>query len=191
MTTSKKTITQAEINTQIKGSKNGYTIKNIVVANSNFATVTGTAPNLSLTLKKTGTFSVTITLGKANYSDVTLNASIEGRAENLTIDKLTTGYRATLNSTVILAQLRGPQKANYTIKSISNISDDSVAEVQGTGSTSRIRIKRSGSFTATIVLERNGYFDVTIPAASFTIQRAAAAILTFKAGFGQNVCKWR
>ena len=179
LTTSKKAVTQAEINAQIKGSKNGYAIKNIAVADSNFATVTGTAPNLSLALKKTGSFTVTITLGKANYFDVTLNASIEGKAETLTFNSLTTGHRATINSSDIWTQISGAQKANYTLKSISNISDDSVAQVQGTGRGSRIILKKAGSFTAVIVLERNGYFDVTIPAASFTIQKGASKNLGF------------
>ena len=35
-------------------------------------------------------------------------------------------------------------------------------------------------------MERNGYFDVTIPAASFTIAKAAAETLTFKAGFKET-----
>ena len=182
LTSSKKAVTQAEINTQIQGTKNGYTIKNIAVADSNFAIVTGTAPNLSLTLKRTGTFSVTITLGKANYFDVTLNASIEGRAENLSFNALSITYTGTptIANSVILAQVRGAQKANYTLKSISNISDDSVAQVQGTGGGSRISLKKAGSFTAALVLERNNYFDVTIPAASFTIQKAASKTLGFQ-----------
>ena len=182
LTSSKKAVTQAEINTQIQGTKNGYTIKNIAVADSNFAIVTGTAPNLSLTLKRTGTFSVTITLGKANYFDVTLNASIEGRAENLSFNALSITYTGTptIANSVILAQVRGAQKANYTLKSISNISDDSVAQVQGSGSNSSISLKKAGSFTAALVLERNGYFDVTIPAASFTIQKAASKNLSFQ-----------
>ena len=182
LTSSKKAVTQAEINTQIQGTKNGYTIKNIAVADSNFAIVTGTAPNLSLTLKRTGTFSVTITLGKANYFDVTLNASIEGRAENLSFNALSITYTGTptIANSVILAQVRGAQKANYTLKSISNISDDSVAQVQGSGSNSRISLKKAGSFTAALVLERNNYFDVTIPAASFTIQKAASKNLSFQ-----------
>ena len=181
LTTSKKTITQAEINIQIKGNKNGYTIKNIVVANSNFATVTGTAPNFSLALKRTGTFSATITLGRTNYSDVTLNASLEGRAENLSFNafSITYGGTSTIANSVILAQVQGAGKANYTLKSISNISDDSVAEVKGTGNNSSISLKKAGSFTAALVLERNGYFDVTIPAASFTIQKAASKTLGF------------
>ena len=181
LTTSKKTITQAEINIQIKGNKNGYTIKNIVVANSNFATVTGTAPNFSLALKRTGTFSATITLGRTNYSDVTLNASLEGRAENLSFNafSITYGGTSTIANSVILAKVQGAGKANYTLKSISNISDDSVAEVKGTGNNSSISLKKAGSFTAALVLERNGYFDVTIPAASFTIQKAASKTLGF------------
>ena len=181
LTTSKKAVTQAEINTQIQGAKNGYTIKNITVADSHFATVMGTAGNFSLALKKTGTFSVTITLGKANYFDVTLNASIEGRAENLSFNALSITYTGTptLNSTAILNQVQGAGRANYTLKSISNISDDSVAQVQGTGNNSSISLKKAGSFTAALVLERNGYFDVTIPAASFTIQKAASKTLGF------------
>ena len=178
LTTSKKTITQAEINTQIKGNKNGYTIKNIVVANSNFATVTGTAPNFSLALKRTGTFSATITLGRTNYSDVTLNASLEGRAENLSFNAFSITYTGTpINSIAILARVQGG--SNYTLKSISNISDDSVAQAQGAGSNSSIRLKKAGSFTAALVLERNNYFDVTIPAARFTIQKGASKTLGF------------
>ena len=119
LTTSKKTITQAEINTQIKGNKNGYTIKNIVVANSNFATVTGTAGNFSLALKRTGTFSVTITLGRTNYSDITLNASLEGRAENLSFNAFSITYTGTptiANSVILGTSARCPKGKLYLKK---------------------------------------------------------------------------
>ena len=134
-----------------------------------------------MALKRTGTFSATITLGRTNYSDVTLNASLEGRAENLSFNafSITYGGTPTIANSVILAQVQGAGKANYTLKSISNISDDSVAEVRGAGGGSSIRLKKAGSFTAALVLERNGYFDVTIPAASFTIQKAASKTLGF------------
>ena len=184
LTTPKKTITQAEIEKQIQGDRKGYTLKTLAVADSHFATADNN--NFTLSLKKTGAFTVTITLQKANYFDVTLNASFEGRPENLTFNPLNIAHRATLNSSAIVAQINGAGKASYTLKSISHISDTSVAQVQGAGSNSVISLKKAGSFTATIVLQRNGYFDVTIPAASFTIQKSAAETLTFKTGFQES-----
>ena len=46
----------------ISGSKTNYTLKSITVSPSGIAVVSGTAPNLSLTMTKAGTFTATITL---------------------------------------------------------------------------------------------------------------------------------
>ena len=161
LTSAKKIITQAEIITQIKGSKNGYTLKNIVVADSNFASVTGTAPNLSLTLKKTGTFNATLTLGKTNYSDVTLNASIEGKPESLTFDKLTISKKA-IPQAEINAQIKG-SKNGYTLKNIV-VADSNFASVTGTAPNLSLTLKKTGTFNATLTLGKANHFDVTLNA---------------------------
>ena len=188
--TPKKTITKADIEKQIKENKNGYTIKDIVVNHNSFATVH--KPTLSLSLKKTGNFSTLITLGKIGHFDTNALAFFQGRAQNLGFNPLHTTFRTTLTSTTIWAQINGIGKTNYTLKSISNISDDSVAQVQGTGSNSLISLKKAGSFTADFVLESKNYFDVTIPAASFTITKAAPKKLflnLFQAGYKETFSK--
>ena len=96
-------------------------------------------------------------MGRTNYSDITLNASLEGRAENLSFNAFSINYTGTpINSIAILARVQGG--SNYTLKSISNISDDSVAQVQGTGNNSRINLKKAGSFTAALVFGKKRLF---------------------------------
>ena len=57
------TIDNAKIMSHIQGNKTGYTLKSITeLAPNNVARVTGTAPNLALTMTKLGAFSATITL---------------------------------------------------------------------------------------------------------------------------------
>ena len=176
--TSKKTITQADMENQIRESRNGYAITNLVVSDDAFAVADNN--NLSLTLKKAGTFTVAMTLGKTGYFDVTITATIQGRPDGLTFDNpLRLTYRSTIPSATIFAQILGAGKTNYTVKSISNISDSTVAQVKGTGSNSYIELKKAGSFDAMIVLERSGYLDVTITTANFVIRKAGPKQVNF------------
>ena len=176
--TSKKDVAKAELENQIQGVKNGYAITKLVVNDGTFATVDNS--NLSLTLKKAGTFTVTLTLGRTNYFDVTVTATIQGKPANLTFDNpMTINYATTIPGATIFQQILGAGKSNYAIKSISNISDSTIAEAKGAGANSYISVKKAGSFDATIVLQRNGYLDVTIPTANFIVRKAPSKSLTF------------
>ena len=177
LVSAKINVSKVDIENQISGDKKGYAIASIAIDNDDFARVTST---LSLELKKPGNFTATLTLKKAGYFDVTLRASFEGKAVDFTFDPLLIDYRAALTNADIFARIKGYQKTSYSIKTISNITDNAVAQVQGTGAASSLLLKKAGIFTATIVLERNGYFDATINAASFTIQKAAQKKLSFR-----------
>ena len=168
----KSSLSKAEILGQVQGEKAGYTLKSIAV-NTAFAQVAGTAPNISLTLKKVGTFTATIVLEHPNYEDATIpSAAFEitkGAAKTLTFDRLVTD-KGTVTSAEILRQIQG-EKTNYTLKSISSITPNSAATVRGTAPDLSLALdttKPSGfTFTATIVLEHPLYEDVTITGATF------------------------
>ena len=79
-----------------------------------------------------------------------------------------------ITSADILKQIPTATAKGYTIKSISNISDAAVASVSSSGASSQIDIKKMGTFTATIVLEKSGASDETITGARFEIGKALA-----------------
>ena len=58
LSTAKSMLSKDDILKQVKGNKDGFTLKSIAIGDSykSFAAVQGTAPNLSLTLKKGGRF---------------------------------------------------------------------------------------------------------------------------------------
>ena len=51
----------------------GFTLKSITPSDDSFATVSGTKPNLTLTLKKMGNFTAKLVLEHPTYADVTIN----------------------------------------------------------------------------------------------------------------------
>ena len=51
----------------------GFTLKSITPSDDSFATVSGTKPNLTLTLKKMGNFTANLVLEHPTYADVTIN----------------------------------------------------------------------------------------------------------------------
>ena len=82
------TVTGAQLMSQITGATSeGFTLKSIALDNASFGQVSGTKPNLRLTLKKRGNFTATLVLEHDTYADVTINnAQIEsimlrGKAE--------------------------------------------------------------------------------------------------------------
>ena len=119
LSTAKSTLSKDDILKQVKGNKDGFTLKSIAIGDSyqSFAEVKGTAPNLSLTLKKAGDFTATIVLEKADYNNVTLNASFSGVPETLTFNELTTS-KTTLNKQDLFNQIPETAKTNYALKSI-------------------------------------------------------------------------
>ena len=168
ITTAKKNLTKEDILTNIKGNKNGFTIKSITIddAYKPFAQVKGTTPNFSITLKKAGDFSATIILQKTNYSEVTLKASFSGVPQKLTFKKLIT-YKKTINKDELLAQIPEKEKTGYTLKSIV-LKNDTFAQVKGTAPDMALALKKNlGTFTADITLSKTGFLDVTIQNAVF------------------------
>ena len=127
--------------------------------------------DFKIKLKKGGTFTAKIVLEKTNYIDITIN-NCEFEISKLTAPSLTFSKfeaynndktNAIITEAKILEKVQG-KKAGYTLKSISNISGANLAEVSG----KTIRIKKEGTFTATIVLESDKYEDVKLTSCSFS-----------------------
>ena len=180
-TTYKSRLSKAEILGQVQGVKSGYTLKSITVGNTAFAQAAGTAPNISLTLKKVGTFTATIVLEHPHYKDVTITGAAfeitKGAAKVLTFDRLRAAYKSRLSKAEILGQVQG-EKLGYTLKSIT-VGNTAFAQAAGTAPNISLTLKKIGTFTATIVLEHPHYKDVTITGAAFEITKGAAKVLTF------------
>ena len=174
--TSGGTIDNAKIMSHITGNKTGYTLKNITeLAPDNVARVTGTAPNLALTMTKLGAFSATITLQHNDKKDAIITgAQFElstKTVENLTFTKRTKAFATGGSFSVadILAGVQG-NKTGFTIKNItvsSNIVTVSPAKALNFGS-------RAGNFTATIILQHSTKADVTITNCKFEIAKLNA-----------------
>ena len=169
----KPLITSSDILGQIAGDKAGYTIKSIKVSDGGLAVVEGNTPTLQIKLKKAGNFTATIVLVHSEYFDVTLkNCAFEivnpaptlsfPSYEKLNNDK----NNAIITEKNILAHIPEATKDGYTLKALTGISDSTVAELSGT---KQITIKKEdSSFTATIILEKTGYQDVTFKNKSFS-----------------------
>ena len=132
------------------------------------ATVSGTAPNLQIDLKKTGRFTVDIILENPNYFDVAIKtATVNATLPTFAFTALTRDYYSgkPITTAQILAQINGATAKGYRLKSITNISDATVATVSGTAPNLQIDLKKTGRFTADIMLENPNYFDVAIQGA--------------------------
>ena len=164
-----KTITMEQILTQIpKAKKEGYTLKSIRIESekASFAEVSGTAPNFTITIKKAGTFTMTIVLEKQRQDDVTIvDCEVSVVLPSFVFNKLTKDRIGVLSTQEIFAQIPSAKTKGYTLKSI-RIPDDkaSFAEVGGTTPNFTITLKKAGTFTATIVLEHSNYFEISIQA---------------------------
>ena len=180
--TSGGTIDNAKIMSHIQGNKTGYTLKSITeLAPNNVARVTGTAPNLALTMTKLGAFSATITLQHNDKKDAIITgAQFElstKTVENLTFTKRTKAFATGGSFSVadILAGVQG-NKTGFTIKNItvsSNIVTVTSSKALNFGS-------RAGNFTATIILQHSTKADVTITNCKFEITKLSAPTnLTF------------
>ena len=179
LTTSKKTITPYEIFAQIpEREKQGFTFKSITLSDTSFADI---KPDFSLTLKKRGRFTAKIVLKHTNYLDVEITgAEFEGKAEGLTFGTLNLADKQKVTAQQIVNQIPEKAKTGYTLKSISDISDLSIAETLKGGSGWFIRIKKKGRFTAKLVLEKSGHFDVEIAGATFEGKAPRLTFGTFR-----------
>ena len=68
------TITATQLMSQIAGATSkGFTLKSVTLDDNSLATVSGTKPNFTLTLKRRGNFTAVLVLEHATYVDVTIN----------------------------------------------------------------------------------------------------------------------
>ena len=171
-----KTISPEQLLKQVKGKeKEGFIIKSIAVNEDEIAEVEGTKPYLKLNIKKAGTFKITLVLEKKGFEDVTIEGEITIEKVTATFKKFTGDGNKIITTAQILAQIQGLTGLNYTIKNIT-ISDATKAEIQGTKPYLKLNIKKAGTFTATITLEKNGFLDIPLNNCEFEISNNA---LTF------------
>ena len=159
----------ADILGGVRGTKTGYTIKDITTLNpKNIATVSA-SKELDFS-GHLGSFTATIILEHPAKDDATIpNCAFEvtkGAAERLTFEKVYKAFATggSFSTAEILAGVQGT-KTGYTIKSISTVSHSDVANVAGTA----INMSKIGVFTATIVLQHSAKQDATITGAAFQI----------------------
>ncbi len=177
--------TTSEILAGVAGTKSGYTLKEIkALAPSDVASVTGTKPNLSLTMTKIGSFTATIVLEHSTKGDATITGAefkiSSSAGERLTFGKLTKVYSSggRFTTAEILGRVGGT-KAGYTLREISSLTPIGVASVTGTKPNLSLSHAKAGNFTATLVLEHATKGDSTIDNASFEITKASAPKLTW------------
>ena len=149
----------------------GYSLKSITLKDTSFGTVSGTAPNLTITLKKAGSFNATLTLSKGGTNE-DLAAEIEVVLPSLTFPKFTIGYKSALTKAEILANVKG----NSTGYSIQTITLSSGASAYATTTATGLDIKKAGSFRATLTLTNPNYFEVSIANAQFEITNFIASL---------------
>ena len=154
--------------------KTGYTLKNIgALSPSGIGNAVNVKPNVLILFVKAGLFSGTLTLEHPTKADATIsNCEFEitkTPAESLTFRKTTKIYTpgVTFTSADILSGVQGT-KSGYTLKSITNISDGTVASLTGSKPNFSFYILKKGAFTATLTLEHPTKGDVTINGAAFT-----------------------
>ena len=164
-----KEISVERLKKQLK-SESGWTIKSIKIDNESFAEVTGSLPNLKIILKKSGTFTASITLQKKGWQDFVLkDCKIQVVLPKFSFSKFTQNKsKKTITSAEILKQIAGAQAAGYSIKSIV-VSDENFAKVSGTAPKLQIDIQKVGKFTATIVLSHKSFFEITLKDCAFEI----------------------
>ena len=163
-----KTIKGGDLMKNILGAV-GYSLKSITLKDTSFSTVGGTAPNLTVTLKKAGSFNATLTLSKG-ITTKDIAAEIEAVLPRLTFPKFTIGYKSALTKAEILAKVAG----NSTGYSIQTITLGSGADAYATATATGLDIKKVGAFTATLVLTNPNYFEVSIANAQFQIEKNPA-----------------
>ena len=168
-----KEVTIEQIKKNLKAPA-GWTIKSIKIDDKSYADVDS---QLKITIKKSGTFTINITLQKTGYDDYVLKGTIlaanfKANAKDFSFTILP--VRAIFNKAEVpIEQIKKNLKApaGWSIKSI-KIDDTTFAEVTGTSVKDlKITIKRGGTFTINITLQKTGYEDFvlkgTIKAANF------------------------
>ena len=171
---------------QITGTKVGYSLKSITITSGvGVAEKTGTKPNLGIRIKGVGAFKATLVLEHRDYGDVTITdcsfTITPKAAPSLTFNKLKRNFASdrTITSVQLLAQIPETEKAGYTIKTITSLSDSNIAAVSGTAPSLKIDLKKAGSFTAVLTLEKAYHQNVTLNASFEVIAGLPAPVLHF------------
>ena len=174
--------TTADILGGVRGTKTGYTVKNITNLNpSNLATVSS-SKELHFS-GGSGSFSATLVLEHKAKKDVTItNCAFEitrGDAEKLTFQKVSKPFTSGGKFTTadIFGGVQG-NKTGYKIKGITTLNASNLVTVSA--SKELIFSGGSGSFTATLVLEHKDKKDATITNCQFEITKGDAEKLTFQ-----------
>ncbi len=177
--------TTSEILAGVAGTKSGYTLKEIkALAPLGVASVTGTNPDLSLTMTKIGSFTATIVLEHSTKGDATITGAqfkiSTSSGERLTFDKLSKVYSSggRFTTAEILGRVGGT-KTGYTLREMRSLNPIGVASVTGTKPNLSLSHAKAGNFTATLVLEHATKGDSTIDNAPFEITKASAPKLTW------------
>ena len=183
--TYKKVINEQAILQQVKGTKNGYTLKNISeisgiseLTGANIVEFTGT-PKAVLHIKKAGRFTATLTLAHALYADVTLTGAeftIEKiKAPTFAFNALTTSYEIdkSIGTADLLKQIPfdSESKRGYTLKSIRMPA--SYGFIGGLAPNLQMELIKAGSFTVDIILEKAHHEDAEITGARFSISKGS------------------
>ncbi len=118
---SRGNFTTSEILAGVTGTKSGYTLKEIkALVPLGVASVTGTNPNLSLTMTKIGSFTATIVLEHSTKGDATITGAqfkiSTSSGERLTFGKLTKVYSSggRFTTAEILGSVRGTKSWLYS-----------------------------------------------------------------------------
>ena len=175
-----KEIPLATITSNLK-SPSGWHLKGIKIKDDSFAEVTGIAPYLKIHIKKSGTFKASITLQKTGYADYVLEGAIKASLKANPSDfkfPLLLVRTKELSVAVIKNNLTSP--AGWNVKSI-QIDDGfkEFAEVTGTANNPKINIKKSGTFTASLTLQKTGYLDHTFKGTIKATLKAAPSDFSF------------
>ena len=163
----------------------GWTIKSLKIDDTSFAEVEGASEKyFKIKIKKAGEFSFSITFQKTGYEDFILKGvkikvtSFKADAKDFNFPRF---FAVLTDNEITIEQLKKNLKspAGWAIKSI-KIDDKSFAEVTGTiAKDFKIKLKKAGTFTATIVLEKTNYIDIAINNCEFEISKLIAPKLTF------------
>ena len=180
LVTAKSNITSQDILSHIDN-HTGYKVKGITLKDASFGSVTGTPPNLKITLTKYGNFTADLVLSKTGHLDATIKDAAFERTTNIlpapddltfsTLQKTySSGGRFTANE--ILGQVNGT-KDGYTLKAIQDLNPSGIARIAADKQS--LEFIKVGNLTATLVLGHLTKADVEITGAKFEIVKGSYA----------------
>ena len=187
-TTYKGVLNKTLILNHVAGNKTGYVLKEVVLGTSPQPVATINATTGDIQLKKIGAFTASIVLTNPNYFDVSIaNAQFEitkaTYSKVLNFNKLKRGFITggdnDITSVQLLKQIDGAQEGGFKLKSIT-LNDGSFATVGGTKPNLKITPKKTGNFTAKIVLEHPTFLDLSITDATFEILSDSTEVKSWK-----------